>query len=77
MYILKVDASNKDTLRGLFWLTFYVVLDYDIPENGDRDSRKTGKLGPTTLAGPSKNWKSWTQDPSGTLEKPENQDPGP
>ena len=35
MYILKVDASNKDTLRGLFCLTFYVVLDYDIPENGD------------------------------------------
>lgn len=35
MYILKVDASNKDTLRGLFWITSYVVLDYNIPENRD------------------------------------------
>ena len=41
------------------------------------DSIKTGKLGPGTLAGPLKNRKTWTQDSSGTLEKPENQDPGP
>ena len=63
MYILKVDASNKDKLRGLFCLTFYVVLDYDIPENGDPRLYKNRKTG--------------TRDPSGTLKKSENLDPGP
>ena len=45
----------------------------DIPENQDPGPYKNRKT--ETLAGPYKNQKTGTQDPSGTLEKPENRNP--